>query len=92
MATFYTQIKRRPFQPRGKFTANQTRSLISKASESKYRIPGAAWKVMSEEERREAIKVMQIFNENRDSNNRGRGGRGRRGRAAQPQRRPEDKS
>jgi hypothetical protein len=93
MATFYTQTKKRPFQPRGKFTANQTRSLISKASESKYRIPGAAWKVMSEEERREAIKVMRTFNnENRDSNNRGRGGRGRGGRAAQSQRRPEAKS
>ena len=92
MATFYTQTKKRPFQPRGKFTANQTRSPISKAFESKYRIPGAAWKVMSEEERREAIKVMRTFNENRDSNNRGRGGRGRGGRAAQSQRRPEAKS
>ena len=47
---------------------------------------------MSEEERREAVKVRRTFNKSRASNNRGRGGRGRGGQAAQSQRRPHPNS
>ena len=47
---------------------------------------------MSEEERREAVKVRRTFNKSRASNNRGRGGRGRGGQAAQSQRRPDPNS
>ena len=77
VATFFTQKKR--FQPRGKFTSNQTRSPISKPTGGNYRIPKSAWQAMSEDERQKALKVMRAFNESRNStsNSRGRGGRGR---------------
>ena len=83
VATFYTQKKR--FQPRGKFTSNQTRSPISKPAGEKYRIPKAAWQAMSEDERQDALKVMRSFNESRNPNSRGRGGRGRGNRTVQRQ-------
>ena len=88
VATFYTQKKR--FQPRGKFTSNQSRSPISKPNPAsgKYRFPKAAWQAMSEDERQEALKVMRSFNAGQDSTSRGRGGRGRGGRTAQSQRQP----
>ena len=56
VATFYTQKKK--FQPRGKFTAGQSRSPIAKPTGDKYRIPRSAWQAMSEEERQDALKVM----------------------------------
>ena len=46
MATVYTQ--KRKFQPRGKFTAGQSRSPIAKPTSGKYSNPKSAWQAMSE--------------------------------------------
>ena len=59
-------LRKKKFQPRGKFTAGQSRSPIAMPTGDKYRSPRSAWQAMSEEERQDALKVMLAFNENRD--------------------------